>query len=50
MKETFLTTPEARSLIKNLDNLTIIVTIYLMITWGYDGLEFIANNIRMLFS
>jgi hypothetical protein len=50
MKETVLTTPEAKSLLKNLDNLTIVITIYLMITWCYAGLQFIANSIGMLFS
>jgi hypothetical protein len=51
MKESYsITTPEAKSLIKNLDNLTIVVTIYLMITWGYAGLVFLASSVATLFS
>jgi len=50
MLETNTNTPEFKSLIKNLDNLAVIVGLYLIITWGYQGLSFIANGVSTLFS
>ena len=50
MRETINTTPEMKSLIKNLDNLVIVVTIYAIIRWTYEGLQFLANSVAMLFS
>lgn len=50
MRETISTTPEMKSLIKNIDNLLIVVTIYLIIRWSYEGLEFLASSVATLFS
>lgn len=50
MREPINTTPEMKSLIKNLDNLVIVVTIYAIIKWSYEGLQFLANSVQMLFS
>jgi hypothetical protein len=50
MRESINTTPEMKSLIKNLDNLLIVVTLYLIITWGYKGFEFLASSVATLFS
>ena len=33
------------ALIKSLDNLVTIVTMYLIITWGYQGLNFLMETI-----
>lgn len=33
------------ALLKSLDNLVTIVTLYLIITWGYQGLHFLMETI-----
>lgn len=50
MRESINTTPEMKSLIKNLDNLVIVVTLYAIIKWGYEALQFLASSVATLFS
>jgi len=38
------------NLIKNIDNLVIIVTIIVSIKYGYQGLEFIATTVQQVVS
>ena len=38
---------ELTALLKSLDNLVTVVTLYLIITWGYQGLHFLVESILL---